>query len=96
MGRKRSESLGVGTGINGVDLVDADVVVGPASVEVGSGLGPGEGGAAEESLGVLLVSLHGGGGDVLLDELLLGEVEDLDAGLGGDDEPAYRASRVSL
>ena len=63
------------------------MVVGPAGVEVGSALGPGEGGAAEELLGAGFVLLHGGGGDVVLDELLLGEVENLDASLGGDNEP---------
>ena len=73
--------------IVGVDLVDADMVVGPARVEVGSALGPGEGGAAEELLGAGLVLLEGGGGDVVLDELLLGEVKNLDASLGGNDQP---------
>ena len=73
--------------IGAVDLVNTDVVVGPARVEVGSALGPGEGGAAEEFLGVRLVLLHGGGSDVVLDELLLGEVEHLDASLRGNDEP---------
>ena len=75
--------------IGGVDLEDTDVVIGPAGVKVGTGLGPGEGGAAKELLGVLagLVGLHGDSGDVVLDELLLGEVEDLDAGLGGDNQP---------
>jgi len=63
------------------------MVIGPAGVEDLSVLGPGHGGAAESLGGVALVLLHGGGGDLLLDELLLGEVEDLDAGLGGDNEP---------
>ena len=83
---ERSCSLGSAS-LVAVDLVDADVVVGPARVEVGSALGPGEGGAAEEFLGVRLVLLHGGGSDVVLDELLLGEVEHLDASLRGNDEP---------
>ena len=52
-----------------------------------AGLGPGQGEAGEVLLGGGLVALHGGGGDDVLDELLLGEVEDLDAALGGDDEP---------
>ena len=70
-----------------VDFVDADVVVGPARVEVGAALGPGERGAAEKLSGASLVLLHRSGSDVVLDELLLGQVEDLDASLGGDDEP---------
>ena len=58
---------------------------------MGAGLGPGEGLAAEElsfvlGLGGHLVWLHGGGSD-LLEDLLGWEVEDLDAVLGGDDEP---------
>ena len=63
------------------------MVVGPAGVEVGLALGPGEGEARKGLLGSGLVALHGGGGDLVLDELLLGEVEDLDAGLGGNDQP---------
>jgi len=70
-----------------VDLVDTDEVVGPAGVEVGAALGPGEGCARKRLLRVRLVLLHGGGGDVILDELLLGEVKDLDASLGGDHKP---------
>ena len=50
-------------------------------------LGPGEGRAGERLLGVRLVLLHGGGGDVILDELLLGKVKNLDASLGGDHKP---------
>ena len=80
-----------------VDLVDTDVVVGPARVEESARLGPGEG-EASKLLGRLLVvgalggaleliGLLGEGGDLLLDELLLGEVEDLDASVGGNDEP---------
>jgi len=74
-----------GTRVVGVDLVDSDVVVGPTGVEVGSGLGPSEGGAAEELLGTGLVLLKGVSDDVVLDELLLGEVKNLDASLGGND-----------
>jgi len=77
--------VGGSTRVVGVDLVDADMVVGPARVEVGSGLGPSEGGAAEELLGTGLVLLKGVSDDVVLDELLLGEVKNLDASLGGND-----------
>ena len=63
------------------------MVVGPAGVKVGSGFGPGEGCAAKELLGADLVGLHGDSGDVVLDELLLGEVKNLDASLGSDDQP---------
>ena len=80
-------SLVGSAGIVGVDLVDTDVVVGPAGVEVSARLGPGEGGAAEELLGGGLVLFLGGGNDVVLNELLLREVEHLDAGLGGNNEP---------
>ena len=85
--RSEFESLVGSAGLVGVDLVNTDVVVGPAGVKVSARLGPGEGGAAEELLGGGLVLFLGGGDDVFLDELLLGEVEDLDAGLGGNDEP---------
>ena len=61
------------------------MVVGPASVKVGSGLGPGEGSTTEELLGADLVGFHGDSGDVFLDELLLGEVKNLDASLGSYD-----------
>jgi len=56
---------------------------------VGAGLGPGERCAAEKLLlgATLLVGLEGDSGDVVLDELLLWEVENLDAGLCGDDQP---------
>ena len=63
------------------------MVVGPAGVEVGLGLGPGEGKTAEGLLGSALVVLHASGGDLILNELLLGEVKDLDAALGGNDQP---------
>jgi len=70
-----------------VDLVDADEVVGPAGVEMSSALGPGEGCAGKRLLRARLVLLHGVGGDGFLDELLLGEVKNLDASLGGDHKP---------
>jgi len=82
-----SRSLFADGTVVGVDLVDTDMVVGPAGVEVGSALGPGEGDTRKELLGVGLVLLEGSGGDVVLDELLLGEVKNLDAGLGGNDQP---------
>ena len=63
------------------------MVVGPARVEVGLGLGPGQGEAAEGLLGSALVVLHRGSSDLILNELLLGEVKDLDAALGGNDQP---------
>lgn len=63
------------------------MVVGPAGVEVGSALGPGEGRAGEELLAASLVLLHGSSSDFVLDELRLWQVEDLDARLGGDHEP---------
>jgi len=80
-------SFVAGASIDGVDLVDTDMVIGPAGVEVGARLGPGEGSAREELGGVAFVLLQGSGGDVVLDELLLGEVKNLDAMLGGNDEP---------
>ena len=73
--------------ISAVNLVNTDVVVRPARVEVGSTLGPGEGGAAEEFLGAGFVLLHGSRSDILLDELLLRQVEYLDSGLRGNNEP---------
>jgi len=73
--------------ISAVNLVNTDVVVGPAGVEVGSTLGPGEGSAAEEFLGAGLVLFHGGRSDIVLDELLLGQVEHFDSGLRGNNEP---------
>ena len=63
------------------------MVVGPSSEEVGSRLAPGEGLASKVLLGGRLIWLHGGAGDVVLDELVWWEIEDLDAGLGSDDEP---------
>lgn len=75
-----------GSGDDILNSVDTDVVVGPASEQESSVLVPGEGSAAEGLLGVSLVGLHGGLGD-LLEDLGGGEVEDLDAVLGTDDEP---------
>ena len=83
---ERSCSLGSAS-LVAVDLVDTDEVVGPAGVEVSAALGPGEGCAGKRLLRVRLVLLHGGGGDVILDELLLGEVKNLDASLSGDHKP---------
>ena len=70
-----------------LDLVHADVVVTPSSEEVSSRLAPGEGFACKVLLGGALVGLHGGASDIVLDELVWWEVEDLDAGLGSNDEP---------
>ena len=70
-----------------LDLVHADRVVGPARVEVGAGAGPGERLASKQFLRVALISLHGVSNDVVLHELRSGEIEDLDASLGGNDEP---------
>jgi len=64
------------------------VVVSPTSVEDLAVLGPGHGCARKDLLLVVtLVLLHGGGSNLLLDEFGLRQVEDLDAGLGGDNEP---------
>jgi len=70
-----------------LNVVDADGVVGPAGVEGHGVLGPGEGGATSVLGGAaLLVGLHGLGRDVL-DELLLGDIENADAVLSADNEP---------
>jgi len=82
------ESLVLGDGllVGGLDLVDTDEVVGPSRVEVGAGLVPGEGSAAEVLLGRDFIGLHGASADVL-QELVAWQVENLDALLGTDDEP---------
>ena len=80
------ESLIASWGIDLLDLVDADGVVGPAGVELGAALGPGEGEASKRLLGADLVGLLGDLSD-LDDEFLLGEVEHLDAVVGGNDQP---------
>jgi hypothetical protein len=78
--------LGNGLLVGGLDVVDANEVVGPSGEEVGASLVPGEGSAAEVLLGGDFVSLHGAGADVL-QELVAWQVENLNALLGTDDEP---------
>jgi len=80
-----SYSLGFGLDL---ELVDADVVVGPAGVEQATGLVPCEGSATELllRLEVNIVGVDGDGVD-FEDGLVGGEIQDLDTLLGTDDEP---------
>jgi len=84
------ETTAVGSfGVDDVEFVDSDVVVGPTCVEDGAVLGPCEGGATKESLG-----FEGNvvGVDVwnfldFLDQLLVGQVEHSDSLVGSNDQP---------
>lgn len=79
-------SVLVSLGHDVLNSVHTDEVVGPASEEQGTVLVPGQRGAAEGLLGVSLVGLHGGLGD-LLEDLGAGQVKNLDTVLGTDDQP---------
>ena len=68
------------------NFVDPDVVVGESSEQQISALVPGQGGAPNWFLHLLLVGVQGGGSNVHND-LLAGQVPHLDALLGSDDQP---------
>jgi hypothetical protein len=73
---------------NLLELVDTDVVVGPAGVKVVTSLVPCEGSATEVLDGLLvdIVGVDGDSGDGL-EEGTGGEIQNLDTSFGTDDEP---------